>query len=348
MTTNPPRNCELPKAPKRLGVIGCGAVVQAFHLPALAEIPGVEVAALVDTNLDRARSLAKDFSVPHKAQTCSEIAEQIDAAIIAVPAYLSTPIALEVLRLGKPLFLEKPMCITSSEAKAITEAASASGVEVSVGFVRRYASSIAFARQILDSKALGELRSISIEDGYVFQWQAAAAEFRFDKQRGGGILFDIGSHVIDLLHFWFGELKIERYEDDACGGVPTNARVTGVTKEQVRFEVELSWTRTLRNSFVFHGERGRLEGGWYSQELDLELGPEPIKISGTSSSEQCPVSDATFQQMFVAQFSAWARSLHGVHDGVLGGLADGVANVSLLEHCANSRTAYQMPGHYTR
>jgi hypothetical protein len=104
-------------------------------------------------------------------------------------------------------------------------------------------------------------------------------EFRFDRTRGGGILLDIVSPVLNMLNFWFGDIKIKRYADDCRGKVEPNCHIEVETLSSVTGTVELSWNRITTK----HGED--IQHAW------------PKNISGNVSA---PASSAMSPEMTFA------------------------------------------------
>src|SRR4051794_39425130 len=99
----------------RIAVVGCGAVAQIHHLPALAASENAEAVLLVDNDESRARALAERFGVPGVTTDFREIPGRADAAIVALPNNLHAPVAIELLRRGVPVLVEKPMAMTSAQ-----------------------------------------------------------------------------------------------------------------------------------------------------------------------------------------------------------------------------------------
>jgi len=94
----------------RVALIGCGAVAQQMHLPVFAGHEGIDVVALVDRDLDRAHKLAKGYGVSTVLSDVSELpTSDIDAAVVATPPFHHAPCAIELLRRGIHVLVEKPM-----------------------------------------------------------------------------------------------------------------------------------------------------------------------------------------------------------------------------------------------
>ena len=102
--------------PLRIGIIGCGAVVERFHLPASTFTPEISIEALVDRDQRRAQRLADIYGVRNVFADYRGIVGKVDAAIVALPHSLNGRISQELLTSGIP---EKPLGVTAEEAKTV-------------------------------------------------------------------------------------------------------------------------------------------------------------------------------------------------------------------------------------
>src|SRR6266511_3835968 len=101
----------------RIGIIGCGAVTEFFHLRAAARVEEVRVTLLVDNNRSRAETLAHQHNVPYVAEDYSHVWDKADAAIVALPHCLHAPVSMDLLAHSVHVFVEKPMALTAEEAQ---------------------------------------------------------------------------------------------------------------------------------------------------------------------------------------------------------------------------------------
>jgi predicted dehydrogenase/nucleoside-diphosphate-sugar epimerase len=258
------RRVTSPAAPVRIAVVGCGAMSKHNLMPVLAGHTRVRLEALVDVDAERARALAQSYGV---AQAMSDIdtlsPERIDAVILATPPACHMRQTIALARRGLHVFVEKPMALTVADADAMVAAADEAGVALSVGFYRRLLPSTRLLRALIDSEMLGRVVSIDVEEGGEYGWQLATLANLTRTLGGGGVLIDIGSHVIDQLQLILpGAVDVRRYSDNSKGGVETDA-VLELTmhggRGVVPCRIELSRTRQMRNSIRVRCERGTLE-----------------------------------------------------------------------------------------
>ena len=174
----------LSEKPLKIAVVGCGAVTELRHLPALMRRNDVQIAALVDSNQTRAQKLADDFSVPRVLPNHRGLLDlEIDAAIVAVPNHLHAPVSVDLLRAGIHLLVEKPMALSMAECDTMIEASAAGKAVLAVGFVRRFLHAARFVKWAMDDGFLGRILSFDVRDGYVFAWPMAS-DFFFRKGEG--------------------------------------------------------------------------------------------------------------------------------------------------------------------
>jgi predicted dehydrogenase len=234
-----------------VAVVGCGAVAEFFHLPALAKVVSRDDVWLVDPDVERARALAGRYG--RREQVAAHHSEvRVDAAIVATPNDLHEPIAVDLLRGGVRVLVEKPLARTAPEALRMVEAAPTPDA-LAVGlFRRRLRAAEHVARELA---ALGAPRRFRVEEGVPYAWTATTG-FALDRGRaGGGVTIDLGPHVFDLLRVWLGELDLVSYRDDAHGGVEADALVE-LHAGGVPGTVELSRTRQLGSIVEIECERG--------------------------------------------------------------------------------------------
>jgi predicted dehydrogenase len=272
-------NVATPHPRLRIGMIGCGAVAEALHLPAIAACRDAAATVLVDRNVQRTVSLAQRFGAARTADDYRGVVGEVDAAIVAVPHHLHAPIAIDLLRNGIHVLVEKPMALHSRDCDDMIAAARESGAVLAVGLVRRFQDPLRFVKALLDAGVLGDIANVDLREGKAFTWKVASdAAFRRDA---GGVLADAGAHVLDLLAWWFGDVAIASYRDDAMGGVEADCEIRLQLPAGAEAYVELSRTRNMRNSCVIRGTRGTVEVGTKTDSaVRLSIAGAPLSLSG--------------------------------------------------------------------
>ncbi len=186
----------------RFAIIGCGLIGR----KRLAALPPGSFAAACDLDLSRAESLVAAAGGGRAIEDAAEVFSDrtIDAVIICTLNSTLAPLALEAIRAGKHVLVEKPGAISVAEVDELLDAAKAAGVRVRVGFNHRFHPALQKARQIYESGVLGPPMFIrgryghGGRVGYDREWRADP------KLSGGGELIDQGVHLIDLASWFLG------------------------------------------------------------------------------------------------------------------------------------------------
>ena len=181
-------------SPCRVAVVGCGLIGRQ-RVEALLTIPGAELAGTVDPAADRPpASLA-----PHYESLDEVPADTYDAAVVAVPHDLAFELAETVLRAGKPVLIEKPLGISSAQARELERLASALPLPSFVGYNYRFLPAIRELVGLVRSGQLGTLRNLDLLLGHGGD-PGSTQGWKLDPARaGGGALLDPGVHLLDLL-----------------------------------------------------------------------------------------------------------------------------------------------------
>jgi predicted dehydrogenase len=322
-----------------LGIIGCGAATEQRHLPAARVLPEVEVAALVDRDLARARRLARRYGVPLATDALPALEGQVDGVIVALPNHLHAPVAEAFLSRGVPVLVEKPLARTVAEATGVVEAARRAGVALQVGHMYRFSKAARLTRRLLRDGWLGPLRSFSAVFATVFGWPLASGFAWSREQAGGGILIDVGAHVLDLLLWWLGPVADVAYRDDNLGGVEAESQLT-LTLEgpagPVTGEVLLSRLRACGTYVRFVGERCSLQCG-LSGSLAVRVWPsEGPWGEATLVADHGPGGPDSFRHMYVEQLRAFARAIREGPPAAVSG-EDVLPSLALTERCYRER-----------
>lgn len=194
----------------RWGFIGVGDVTEVKSGPAFRRVPGSSVSVVMRRDAARARDYAERHGVPRWTTDAREVieADDVDAVYVATPPSSHAEYTLMAAAAGKPVYVEKPMSRTTAEGEAMVRACSEAGVPLFVAYYRRALPRFEHARRLLAGGELGEPVAVRLELG----WQAPpgpeAAGWRWDPEVAGpGLLFDLGSHALDLLDHWLGPVK---------------------------------------------------------------------------------------------------------------------------------------------
>jgi predicted dehydrogenase len=327
-------------SPLRLGIVGCGAVAEQYHLPAVAESDEVELVALVDPELERAERLARRYGATIVSREPAELVGAVDAAIVAAPNHAHAPVASELLRAGVHVLVEKPLARTVTECDAIASAAAAGGATAAVGHDFRHFPIATLARTMIADGLLGEVLAVDLRQSTGGRWPYASAYVFSRRESGGGVLIDFGVHMLDLLAWWLGDLRVVAYRDDAAGGVETECEVGLETIAGAPVTIELTRLRPLRDTFVIRCGHGTLEVGIFE--------PAVIRLTTASGGMlEGDVPDAEFaaaplRTVFGRQLGDFVAAIRTGREPLVT-LAQGRRPVEIVERCYELRGPLRRP-----
>lgn len=184
----------------RIGLVGYGIGGRAFHRPFLLDAEGVELVGVVARSADKRGQLASDLpGVPVHDSLGALLASGVDAVVITTPPSTRRDLALEAIAAGVAVVADKPFAPDPATAREIRDAASAAGVVIAPFHNRRWDTDLATLRGVLDDGGVGApLRFWSRFDLVERHGIATGV--------GGGVLSDIGSHLVDQAVSLFGPI----------------------------------------------------------------------------------------------------------------------------------------------
>ena len=185
---------------KHIGIIGAGGFAKA-HIEALKRMPErARVVAVARHSPSIPFPEADAIGARMESVASLLTATDIDAISLCVPNNLHRAYAEAAMRAGKHVFCEKPMALTVPDADAMIDTAKETGKVLMVGHLTRHLPIYARAAEILESGRLGDPRS-----AYVSRFHCGAARsWRMDPAIGGGVVFDLLIHDIDLVNWYLG------------------------------------------------------------------------------------------------------------------------------------------------
>lgn len=237
-------------SPVKVCVVGCGAHAKQALLPALSRLPQYSVECLIDLDAARCRTLADRYQVPHYSTSIEDIPPEVAAAFVVLPHHLHRTISCRLMQKGIHVFCEKPMATTVADADAMIRCALDNGVRLVIGNIYRFYWTSRLIKKIIERKELGDPVAFEIEEGKVFDWPTASGFYYDKKKAGGGVLMDIGAHILDLLLWWFQDYpQVLDYRDDDFGGVEAECYLELAFGPLVRGSIKLSRLAKLRNRY---------------------------------------------------------------------------------------------------
>ena len=199
---------EHPDDPIRVALIGYGLAGAVFHGPLVSSTPGMSLATIVTRDPERrarATSNHPDAVLLDDAEALWERAPDHDLVVVATPNRSHLPLGLAALGAGLPVVIDKPMAPTAEEGRWLVAEATERDLFLTVFQNRRWDGDILTARRLLAEDALGPIvRFESRFERWRPQVRPEAWRERGDPEEAGGLLFDLGSHLIDQAVVLFG------------------------------------------------------------------------------------------------------------------------------------------------
>lgn len=268
----------------RVAVIGYGPAGAVFHAPLISSTPGLEVSAIVTSNEERRAMARRDFPEASLFSSAGEIwhdPSRFDLVVVATSNRSHVALGLAAIQSGLPVVIDKPMAVTVEDARRLIAAARDQGVPLTVFQNRRWDGDFLTLRSIIDRDLLGPIvRYESRFERYRPTPRADAWRESADPEEGGGLLVDLGSHLIDGALVLFG-WPLDVYAE--VGAYRPGAVVDDDTFVALRFPGGVHahlWmntvVRTLGPRFHVSGLRGTYtKYGLDPQEPALKDGKRP-------------------------------------------------------------------------
>lgn len=263
----------------RWGIVGCGDVCEVKSGPGFQKATGSRLVAVMRRDAAKAEDFARRHGVPRwHADADTLISDpEVDAVYIATPPGSHRDLALQVAAAGKPCYVEKPMARTHAECLEMVSAFEKAGLPLFVAYYRRCLPRFVALKALLNEERLGRLISIRYRltsDAYL-RVDPDNLPWRLQPEHsGGGLLWDLGSHLIDLLDHLFGPLQ------NVAGGsrnvtnrlaLPDQTDLTFTTPRGVPGTGHWDFARAGHDDLLeIRGERGRVTASCF--------GDEPLRV----------------------------------------------------------------------
>ncbi|MGV3703877.1 MAG: Gfo/Idh/MocA family protein [Arcticibacter sp.] len=198
------------------GIIGCGDVTEKKSGPAFNKVNNSKLVAVMRRNAAKAEDYARRHGISKWYSDATEIINdpEVDAIYIATPPDSHERYTLEAIQAGKPVYVEKPMTLSAESARLMAAASADSGVKLTVAHYRRGLPLFRKIKELIEEKAIGKVRYVDLK-----MLQNAGSDLITQTEdnwrlnpavSGGGLFHDLAPHQLDLMLFFFGEVKEAR------------------------------------------------------------------------------------------------------------------------------------------
>jgi len=196
-----------PRKPLAVGVIGAGWVATARHIPSFQRDGRVRVEALLEPAPQRARDAARRYHIPHTyGELTPFLAHGLDVVAICTPPWTHAPLAIEALRRGCHVLVEKPMAMSVEEASQMVEAAKKAGTSLCIAHNFLFSRSMRKAMLLLERGDVGQVQ-------HAIALQLSSPQRRLPSwypDLPGGLFYDESPHMVYLLRRFLGDLSVQQ------------------------------------------------------------------------------------------------------------------------------------------
>lgn len=229
----------------RWGMIGCGSVTEVKSGPAFNKVPGSKLVAVMRRDAQQVKDYATRHHVPYYFTDANELIEhpEVDAVYIATPPKYHEAYAIAAMKVGKPVYIEKPMALDVAACLRMDEFSKQTGVKMVVAHYRRALPLFIEVKRLIESHAIGKVISVRIEMLKQAGGNLNPSEnWRIDPNvAGGGYFYDLAPHQLDLVFYFFGSAISYQGKSSNQAGL-------------YQAEDTVSGTMLLENDITFTGE----------------------------------------------------------------------------------------------
>ncbi|MEZ6059741.1 MAG: Gfo/Idh/MocA family oxidoreductase [Planctomycetaceae bacterium] len=304
-------------------IVGAGGISKAYA-QAFADGLPFHLLGVADIRIQAAEELAE--TVGCKAFDCVEtMIDQIQptAAIVCTPPSTHPDICVKLMNRGVNVLCEKPLAISTAEARRMADAARACDVTFTMGSKFRFVQDVQTAKQIIASGSLGDV--ILFENTFAGFVDMSKRWNSKPEISGGGVLIDNGTHSVDILRFLLGsivDLQVVEGRRIQNLDVEDTARLFARTASGAMGSIDLSWSMNkVQPHFIsIYGSKGTLLIGWKESRYQL-AGQNDWTVFGNGYDKV-----AAFRN----QLTNFVAAIRGEEELVITA-EDGIASVSVIE-----------------
>lgn len=257
----------------KFGLIGAGGIAQAYSM-AITDVVNAQLVAVADTNLAAAEKMAAEHDAKaFDGWKAMKDEGNVDALIVCTPPLYHPEHCVNFLSDGIHVLCEKPLAIDSASAVVMAKAAQEGNAIFTMASKFRFVDDVAKAKELVDSGELGEI--ILYENCFTGVVDMSTRWNSDPKLSGGGVLIDNGTHSLDIMRHFLGDLaEIRVVEGKRIQNLPVEdtvnvfVRSTGGTLGSI----DLSWSlhKDLPYFLSLYGSKGTVEVGWRGSRIKMK------------------------------------------------------------------------------
>lgn len=265
----------------RFALIGAGAIAQSY-VEVFSSFQPAEVVAVADLHAQRAQAVAEALHC-RAFGSHDELVDQVecDAAVICTPPATHVEVGLDLVERGIPVLCEKPLALDLASARKLVNAATNSGVPLTMAAKFRYVDDAVRAKSIVESGILGEI--VLFDNVFTSRAQMRGRWNADPAVSGGGVLMDHGTHSVDIARYFLGSItEVMAVQSRRVQDVPVEdtAQMLIRSADGVCGTIDLSWSIDMQaDRYVsIYGSQGTINVGWHQSKYRPAAGPDWIKF----------------------------------------------------------------------
>lgn len=299
----------------RIGIIGFGRM-GLTHFSIINTHPAVEMTAIADTSNTMLNMIKKYLPGTKMFEDYKDLLNSglVDAIIVCTPSVMHYDVCKMAAEKGINVFCEKPFTTSPAQAKELADIFESKGLVNQVGYVYRFDAVFGKVKEMLDQRLIGKVVHTNVQflSSTISKMQPEKG-WRSKRENGGGATYEMGSHVIDLMEFFFG--KPQKIIGTLMNQVYSEA-VEDISEAQIVYNsgisanIHVNWSDyTYRKPMLkldIHGTKGKIQAdlygyklflreenkeaglteGWTSVPMNMIPDPCPFYVRGTSFTKQ--------------------------------------------------------------
>ncbi len=329
--------------PIRIGLMGCGAVADYGHIPAIRKTESLELHAVYDPDESALARVRKEHGVPHVySDEHRFFTSGIEGVSITSPAPCHGRNVLDAARHGLPVLCEKPLAMDSDEAFGMIRAMRQANATLHTAFCYRFSPCALTIRELVQTKAIGDVRSLRL----IYNWdmhgkyslneggQPVLQRRREGRMLEGGPMVDCGTHQIDLAMFWLESEVIAfssngAWVDDYEAPDHLWLHMDHANGAHSMIEMSYSYHHTAkhrRSEFVYEliGTEGVIRYDRNAEVFRME------NVSGTTEFPFC------HEKGFSGMYAEWGNALRTGRSTLLTSAEDGLKAIAIARQATDA------------
>lgn len=195
----------------KIGVIGCGTIANAQHIPSYMANKKAEIKYFCDIIADRAEAAVKKYGCGIAVTDYNEVLNdpEIEAVSVCTPNRAHSEITIAALKAGKNVLCEKPAARVYSEALEMQKAQHETGKVLNIGVVNRFNKGVNKIKELIDAGELGDIYQVYVSFRAHRSIPGLGGDFTTKEVAGGGVMIDWGVHFFDIVMYACGDPKVK-------------------------------------------------------------------------------------------------------------------------------------------